>query len=317
MNSFEYKSLVSIIIPVYNVEKYLKRCLDSVLAQTYTNIEVIAINDGSTDASGVILDEYAQKDERVKVIHKSNGGVSSARNCGLDAVSGDYVAMFDADDYVNVRFVEILLKTATEKNADVVCCGYAHTCDDNGAVVDTTKSIEFVEMDKVQMISSLFKNNPFTGSFWNKLIKREILNGEKFNEKIKHYEDYELLYKILKKSEKLVYFDLPLYYYFMREGSASHSKFGSSQTCITDVIDYMYFDVKQNFNKIEKVAFNERIRTYLMIANAVKSSNYKNKLYRKKLKSVVRKGLMRFLFGYSAIGYKIKAIRLAFGFWAY
>ena len=112
--------LVSVIIPVYNVEKYLKQCVDSVIGQTYRDLEIILVDDGSTDHSGDMCDKYAEKDYRVKVIHKENGGASSARNIGIAVVSGEYVYMPDSDDYIDTYCIEKLLNCAMENNADLV-----------------------------------------------------------------------------------------------------------------------------------------------------------------------------------------------------
>ena len=123
--------LISVIIPVYNVEQYLNKCIESVLSQTYRNIEIVIINDGSTDNCGKICDEYASSDNRVKVIHKSNSGVSAARNEGLDASTGDYVVFVDSDDYVDPDYVECLYNSLIENDADVAVCGYVITDVDN------------------------------------------------------------------------------------------------------------------------------------------------------------------------------------------
>ena len=116
--------LVTIIIPVYNVEKYLPKCLDSIINQTYNHLEIIIVDDGSKDSSGLICDEYALKDQRIKVLHKKNGGLSSARNAGLDIAKGDYIMFVDSDDYVESHYCEVPLKHALEKNVRIVSFGY-------------------------------------------------------------------------------------------------------------------------------------------------------------------------------------------------
>ena len=118
------EDLISVIVPIYNVEKYINRCIDSIIEQTYTNLEIILVDDGSTDNSGSICDEYAKKDNRIKVIHKENGGVSSARNVGLDTAIGQYITFVDSDDYIEKKYCEILLKTLKKQKADCVACGY-------------------------------------------------------------------------------------------------------------------------------------------------------------------------------------------------
>src|SRR5699024_4494271 len=114
--------LISVIVPVYNVEKYVRRCIDSICGQTYSNLEIILIDDGSTDSSGKICDEMAAKDGRISVIHQENKGLSQARNAGLDQAKGEYIAFVDSDDYLSLNMYECLLKSLKENNADVVRC---------------------------------------------------------------------------------------------------------------------------------------------------------------------------------------------------
>ena len=118
------ENLISVIIPVYNAEKFLNKCLDSVIGQTYKNLEIILVDDGSQDDSGKICDEYAQKDNRIKVIHKENGGDSSARNTGLKMATGKYITTIDSDDWIELNAYEDMLKVLLEKNVDIVRCGF-------------------------------------------------------------------------------------------------------------------------------------------------------------------------------------------------
>lgn len=118
------KKLISVMVPVYNVAPYITNCLESLIHQTYTNLEIILVDDGSTDNSLEICQEYAKKDKRIKVIHKENGGLSTARNAGLDVATGDYYSFVDSDDYISTRFYEIMLNVALEHSADIVECDY-------------------------------------------------------------------------------------------------------------------------------------------------------------------------------------------------
>ena len=125
---------ISIIIPVYNVEKYLNKCLNSVIEQTYKNIEVILIDDGSTDNSGKICDEYAKNDIRIKIIHQQNGGVSTARNNGLEHATGKYITFVDSDDYIEKEMIETMAKKIMKKNADIVICGVTDRDEENNII---------------------------------------------------------------------------------------------------------------------------------------------------------------------------------------
>ena len=131
--------LISIIIPVYNVSKYLDKCVKSILLQTYSNLEIILVNDGSTDGSGVLCDELKKTDKRICVIHKPNGGLSDARNAGLDIATGDYIGFVDSDDYVEPDMFQILLENAMKYDADVSGCRYAEVYEDGNRIAITTK----------------------------------------------------------------------------------------------------------------------------------------------------------------------------------
>lgn len=315
MNSLTNNPLISIIVPVYNVENYLKKCLDSLLSQTYQNLEIIAVDDGSPDNCGVILDEYAKKDDRVKVIHKENGGVSSARNVGLDNANGEYVIMVDSDDYVSCDFISSLYNNLVEYNTDISVCNYFQLDED-----EEPKNLmeeKFILMDKMKMISVMLFHYPFTGSLWNKLIKADLVRNVRFNVKLKHFEDYDFLYRVFKKADSLIFTYKQMYFYVNRQGSVARSNFSIHQAVRIDVINNIYEDIKQNYPQIEEEGFLSKVKNYLALADKIKQAKYKDKKLKKSIKNAVRKNLKRFLRCKIPFGYKLKAIKLTLGFWCY
>lgn len=218
---------ISIIIPAYNIEKYIKLSLDSVLSQSHKNIEVIVVNDGSTDKTGEIIDSYAEKDSRVKAIHKENGGVSSARIAGINASSGQWIGFVDGDDFVEQEMFEHLLKNAVENNADISHCGYQMVFPD-GHIDMYYNTSRKETMNKDHGVEELIRGTYVEPGIWNKLFKRDIVIGfEKshlWDSSIRINEDLLMNYILFSKAESSVYEDKPFYHYVLRKGSAATTK---------------------------------------------------------------------------------------------
>lgn len=216
---------ISVIVPVYNTEKYLYKCVDSILASTYTNLEVILVDDGSPDNAGRICDEYAEKDARVRVIHKANGGLSSARNAGLDAATGDYITFVDSDDYISCDIY------------DKLCCIIESKCVDIAMMGVMQVNEEYQEIDVVPIRDECISAYEFLKgvccrvrevAVWNKLFKREVIGNYRFSEG-KLNEDFLFAFEVLigKKFSICSVSDVG-YYYYSRTGSITKSGFGKS-----------------------------------------------------------------------------------------
>lgn len=214
------KDLISIIIPVYNAERYLKKCIESILTQTYEKIEVILIDDGSKDNSGKICDEYATKDGRIRVIHKKNAGVSAARNTGIENAQGEFIAFVDSDDWLEKNSLEILHKEITEQNADIVA-GTFVKIREKGAVKHNLKSGIYKDGRIAESIIDLMEF--LWGTVWAKLFRRDIIANEKilFNPEIPMGEDTLFLMKYMQFCKKIILKDELVYNYnCLVEGSA-------------------------------------------------------------------------------------------------
>lgn len=214
--------LISVIVPVYNVEQYLRQCLDSIINQTYRNLEIILVDDGSTDNSGAICDEYEQIDERVKVIHKENGGVSSARNAGLDACTsgGDYIAFVDSDDWIEYNMLEELYKEMIRINGDIIVCGYYIDQQDNTYINSNTKKT-FVGNDNI--LKNCFYNKNFPNALGCKLYNKKIFNKIRFPEG-KLYEDMLIILDVLEKASVVHIMPRVFYHYRQQSNSIMNSK---------------------------------------------------------------------------------------------
>lgn len=209
--------LISIIIPIYKVEDYLERCVESVLRQSYSNVEIILVDDGSPDNCPQICDEYAKKDKRIKVVHKENGGLSDARNFGIDIAKGKYLAFIDSDDYINDDFIKILYENLILNNADMSMCEYETFDDDTSAHNDYTNDIMI--LDRNQLLNRLVsKNNAKFTVVWNKLYRKELFNHLRFDVG-RINEDAFIMHKIFDNSEIAVISSAKLYYYYQRQGS--------------------------------------------------------------------------------------------------
>ncbi len=214
--------LVSIIVPVYNVEKYLHRCVDSILSQDYVHLEVILVNDGSTDNSPMICDAYAQSDGRIKVIHKPNGGLSDARNTGIDHATGEYIAFVDSDDYVDRTYINTMLLAALENEADLVMCNF-ECVSDNGDSIAWQPGRSFPAFyGKVASNSAMIAfSDPVGGVYvvsWNKLYKNSLFNNVRFPVG-KIHEDQFVIHHLVDQCDFIFCVPDRLYYYVQRENS--------------------------------------------------------------------------------------------------
>ena len=204
--------LISVVVPVYNVEKYLHKCIDSILSQTYIYFELILIDDGSTDDSSQICDEYVNSDKRVRAFHKKNGGQSSARNLGIDVACGEYITFIDSDDFVKNNYLEIMLKLAIENNSEIVQCSFDFG--DDGLF----KNSNYKPLIKVYSGSHALTTSSLKVLACCKLYKSNIFEDIRFP-LLKKYEDDAIYYKLIYRANKVVITNLKLYYYLQRMGS--------------------------------------------------------------------------------------------------
>ncbi|MDZ5254376.1 glycosyltransferase [Clostridium sp. LIBA-8841] len=210
------KPEISIIVPIYNVEKYLSKCIESILNQTFTDFELILVNDGSKDGSGKVCDEYALKDNRIKVIHKINGGVSSARNSGINLALGRYIGFVDPDDYIRKDMYEKLYYICKDENADISICKLGREI--NGNLVDKEDTESIIELNNIDGLRELFKGILYRFSLCNKLFERECFRDVMFPEGRIH-EDLSTTYKLFANAKKSIYLDYTGYIYVKRENS--------------------------------------------------------------------------------------------------
>lgn len=211
--------MISIIIPVYNVERYLPKCIESVINQSYSNLECILIDDGSCDSSGYICDLYAKSDNRINVIHKSNGGLSSARNAGLEMASGSYVMFIDSDDFIDQHMVSVLYDLLKQNQADMSMCSLSY-CDENGVDYEYTESPVLNEkLNRQAIIDKLFEpRNWFYVVACNKLYRKSIWENLRFREGIIH-EDEAIAHHIFMNVDTVVSTSKQMYHYRQRKGS--------------------------------------------------------------------------------------------------
>lgn len=218
--------LISVIVPVYNLEKYLSKCISSILSQTYVNFELLLINDGSVDSSGIICDEYAAKDSRVRVFHRMNQGVGATRNYGLDKSAGEYIAFVDGDDYIEADYLEVLYRNLQETQSDISCCNYMY-------IKNGEKDSFYVPIKKDDILSgskALFQNlyssqteMKWGRNIWASLFQKTILEGQRFGN-LKYGEDTLFMFEVFRKEPQVCFSKYSGYYYVVREGSAMTQK---------------------------------------------------------------------------------------------
>lgn len=222
---------ITIIVPVYNAENFVSKCLDSLINQTYTNIEIICINDGSQDESLKILKQYQKKDKRISIIDKKNAGVSAARNDGIKYATGDYITFIDADDWLELNAIEILYDTLQKYNVDVVRGNYFvnYSYDENSKLETgelynlKNKLIHTDQSDFESSVIDRLLNGKIPCFIWLLLIKKELLINIKFKENIKYMEDTIFYNELMNVIDSIYFLDKPLYHYFNNQDSCTRS----------------------------------------------------------------------------------------------
>ena len=254
---------VSVIIPVYKVEKYLKRCLESVVNQTYKNIEIILVNDGSPDKCGEICDAYARIDSRIKVIHKENGGLSSARNAALDIVSGEYIMFVDSDDWISEDSLEQLYEYI-DADYDIINFKFSFVKEDSKELVEMHNDIkDGYECDLITYIDKLFTGE-LNFFIWNKLYKKNLFDEVRFPEG-RNYEDLATIYKLYFNAKSIIVTDYTLYYYLLGNSNSI-----TSNSTVKNMTDYLLntkeiYEVNKNYLQINKRDFSNVDTWYKMM----------------------------------------------------
>ena len=267
--------LVSIIVPIYNVQNYLEECVNSLLAQTHKEIEVILVDDESPDNCPQMCEDFAKKDSRIKVIHKKNGGLSSARNAGLDIATGNYIMFIDSDDFVEHNMVEELLAIKAQSNADIVCGGMYRYTNGTAEVIPSTVSKENIEiLDNTTALKKLLLRT-IDCSSCNKLYSKTFIGETRFKEG-RNNEDHPFLFELYQKSCTIAYTNKAYYYYRYNQASITKT-FNDRSFDIIKNIDDLEKEIETKKLDIEKEFRLYKSYVYLIIVFLLQKNNCKEK----------------------------------------
>lgn len=260
---------ISVIIPIYNVEKYLDRCIESVVKQAFRSIEIILVNDGSTDSSGEICEQWMKKDERVIYIYKKNGGLASARNAGLKAAHGNYIAFVDSDDYLDANMYKVLYENAVNYDADVVSCGIYEFWED-GTLRNELKK-RFHILNNEDAIIRMLKFDSDVRTFaWDKLYRKKIIGDTLFIEELRFAEDTPFVVEVMSKANKYVAVNYCGYYYMRRSDSLIGDSFKPNHIMACDSADIILSnDICLKNRKILLAAQVFRFQQIYMLINRI------------------------------------------------
>jgi len=228
------QELISIVVPVYNVEAYVDASIQCMVAQTYQNLEILLVDDGSTDSSGAICKKWAEQDARVRYIYKENGGAASARNVALDVCAGQLITFVDSDDYIDENYIEVLYRSMQEENADISICGWKDETDMEKKPVDVVG--DKICYNKIEAMNKLLYQEEYDTAMWCKLYKASMFETIRFPEG-NIYEDIAIIYKVFELAEKVVYTQYNGYHYLLRDTGTTLKKFSKKKMDLIDVAD--------------------------------------------------------------------------------
>lgn len=265
--------LISIVIPIYNVEEYLEKCIESVINQTYRNLEIILVDDGSPDNCGTICEEYKKKDERISVFHKKNGGLSDARNYGKKHAKGKYITFIDSDDYVENDYIEYLYNLIINNNCDMSICSFKlHS---NNKFIDNGINYNSCVFTSKECLKNMLCENGFNVSAWAKLYKTKMFEDIDFPYG-KLCEDNGTTYKLVLKCKNIAYGNESKYIYEMRDNSIMNASFSPKKLDLIELTDLMYDDVIKIFPDLKNVLTKRKLHSRFSILRQIVMSNDKN-----------------------------------------
>lgn len=244
--------LVTLIIPAYNCENYIEQTLQSVINQTYRNIEILLVDDGSTDTTGKICDVYSKKDERVVVYHKENGGQASARNLALADAKGEYLAFADSDDILALNYIETLINLAIKYNSDFVQCGYSKFWDQIPEHAYEEKN-DIAVLPSSEALKEFCYQRKITPAPWCKIIKRSTWGDIRFPVGM-GYEDYAIIYKVLGNAQKIVCSSTGIYLYRIHNSSTQHTAYSDRKKDRIRIADELMDYVNKNYPELAEAA---------------------------------------------------------------
>lgn len=282
--------LISVVVPVYKVEKYLKKCVDSIIAQTYKNIEIILVDDGSPDSCPEICDEYAEKDSRVKVVHQQNGGLSAARNSGIKAAAGEYISFVDSDDFIQPLYIEQLFITARDSGAPVSMCSYSY--DENGLNSEIINDFKIYTAHDA--VKEILTEKAFTTSAWSKLYKTDLFGDILFPEGA-IFEDYAAIPRIISKAGSAAYVDSKLYYYTVNTDSITKSFFSKKHMQYFEIADAVNAFIDSEYHDLLDCAYNRDTSMAVAYFRKISRSDYNEKDVINELVARIRKGRKLFM----------------------
>lgn len=284
MTEIKYDSLISVIVPVYNVAEILLKSLDSILCQTYRNLEIILIDDGSTDESGQICDDAGEKDSRIIVIHKRNGGLSSARNAGIKIANGECLLFVDSDDWLESNMIEVLLSKLIKDKSDLAICGIYVT---DGLL--EAKMEWFQEdciMDGKDALEALINNDIITSHAWNKLYRRELFDNIEFPHG-KLYEDVRIMHRIFERCKCISICSEYGYYYFQRKQSITNNQSFQRKLEYIESFATRYYDLIDQYPEYKEILIKNIVVSSVLVLSQGSISSAEKKKYSKEIKDLL------------------------------
>lgn len=270
----ERKPLVSVIVPVYNVYPYLRDCVQSVQAQSYQNWELLLVDDGSTDGSGELCDELAVEDGRIRVFHKPNGGLSDARNAGLEQAKGEYITFLDSDDLLDTMAIEKLLTVCDETSADVAI-GQTQSFVEKFSRVRENTNPRHEVISNQEALRRMFLHRGVEHAAWGKLYRRECWKAIKFPKGVL-YEDYATIYQMIAQCRTVVIYYEPLYYYRVRNGSIMHSRIEKKNLFLLDISETVTRSISEQVPEVQEEARYLQMVTYLKVMKGILDGGFRN-----------------------------------------